>query len=88
MNALTRSRHGYPRQQGYKNVLVRMAPNSKTGGGDPVSVRLEPSAPLILGVKKPFDEKSGGFSFNFGPAHIGPVHQVNSVKVGPGPIFL
>ena len=57
-------------------------------GGDPMSVRLEPSAPVILGVKKPFDEKSGGFSFNFGPAQIGPVHQVNSVKVGPGSIFL
>ena len=40
MNALVHSRRKVPRKQGYMNLLVRTATNSKTGGGPGVSPTL------------------------------------------------
>ena len=49
MDALVRSGHDYPTQQGQKNVFVRIASNAKTGGGQPrvsFTLAFSPSPPV------------------------------------------
>jgi len=46
----------------YSLFWLGMASNSKTGGGDPVSVRLWPSAPCFQARKSPSDRNLGASS--------------------------
>ena len=62
MNVSECSRHGFGAQQHKKNLLITFASDSKTGEGQPRVSSTLAFRTMILGMEKPLDHESRGFS--------------------------